>query len=459
MLIESISGVRGIVGESLKPTNIVEYAAALGTYLDSKGTVVIGRDSRPSGEAIVRIFSATLQWMGINVINLGIVPTPTIQLITEKRRVDAGIAITASHNPFPWNGIKYIDRSGLFMSAEQVQYLLNLKKEGNFLFKQSGEFGTYTEVSSALEEHIDNVLSIPYIHPEEIKKKHYRVVVDAVNGGASVALPVLLKKLGCEVIELYCKPDGYFPHIPEPLPENLTDLMSAVVLHHADVGMAVDPDGDRLAIVDEEGHYLSEEYTLVMAVKTVLSKTTVKNPLVVTNLSTTLAVDRIVEMYGGKIIRTPVGEINVSSRMKKENAIIGGEGNGGVILPASHLGRDSLVGAALILQLLTDEKIPLSEIFIHLPQYRMCKKKVDISTADPDKLLEKLKEKFSNKNINTEDGLKIIEKNRWVHIRKSNTEPILRIYAEAPILEEAESLADAMIGEIKREINTMDKNP
>lgn len=459
MLIESISGVRGIVGESLKPTNIVEYAAALGTYLDSKGTVVIGRDSRPSGEAIVRIFSATLQWMGINVINLGIVPTPTVQLITEKRRVDAGIAITASHNPFPWNGIKYIDRSGLFMSAEQVQYLLNLKKEGNFLFKQSGEFGTYTEVSSALEEHIDNVLSIPYIHPEEIKKKHYRVVVDAVNGGASVALPVLLKKLGCEVIELYCKPDGYFPHIPEPLPENLTDLMSAVVLHHADVGMAVDPDGDRLAIVDEEGHYLSEEYTLVMAVKTVLSKTTVKNPLVVTNLSTTLAVDRIVEMYGGKIIRTPVGEINVSSRMKKENAIIGGEGNGGVILPASHLGRDSLVGAALILQLLTDEKIPLSEIFIHLPQYRMCKKKVDISTADPDKLLEKLKEKFSNKNINTEDGLKIIEKNRWVHIRKSNTEPILRIYAEAPILEEAESLADAMIGEIKREINTMDKNP
>ncbi|MDD3806460.1 MAG: phosphoglucosamine mutase [Candidatus Marinimicrobia bacterium] len=459
MLIESISGVRGIVGESLKPTNIVEYAAALGTYLDSKGTVVIGRDSRPSGEAIVRIFSATLQWMGINVINLGIVPTPTVQLITEKRRVDAGIAITASHNPFPWNGIKYIDRSGLFMSAEQVQYLLNLKKEGNFLFKQSGEFGTYTEVSSALEEHIDNVLSIPYIHPEEIKKKHYRVVVDAVNGGASVALPVLLKKLGCEVIELYCKPDGYFPHIPEPLPENLTDLMSAVVLHHADVGMAVDPDGDRLAIVDEEGHYLSEEYTLVMAVKTVLSKTSVKNPLVVTNLSTTLAVDRIVEMYGGKIIRTPVGEINVSSRMKKENAIIGGEGNGGVILPASHLGRDSLVGAALILQLLTDEKIPLSEIFIHLPQYRMCKKKVDISTADPDKLLEKLKEKFSNKNINTEDGLKIIEKNRWVHIRKSNTEPILRIYAEAPILEEAESLADAMIGEIKREINTMDKNP
>lgn len=450
MLIESISGVRGIVGESLHPEKIVQYAAALGDYLGSKGTVIIGRDSRPSGEAIVRIFSSTLQWMGIDVINIGIVPTPTVQLIVEKRKADAGIAITASHNPFPWNGIKYIDRTGLFMNGDQVRDILKRKSQGAKIYKPSGEFGTYCEWDGAINEHIKNILQIPYVDAPAIRKRNFKVVLDAVNGGASVAVPVLLRELGCTVIEVNCTPDGFFPHTPEPLPENLTDLMDAVIKYKADLGMAVDPDGDRLAIVDEEGRYLSEEYTLVMAVKTVLRKSTVNNPLVVTNLSTTLAVDKVTEQSGGRVLRTAIGEINVSSAMKAENAVVGGEGNGGVILPDSHLGRDSLVGAALILQLLTDENKALSDIFVSLPQYRMSKKKVDISGADPDVLIDKLKKEFSNKEINTVDGLKIMDKDRWVHIRKSNTEPILRIYSEAPILEEAESLGDAMLGKIKQ---------
>jgi len=450
MLIESISGVRGIVGKSLHPENIVKYAAALGDYLGSQGTVIIGRDSRPSGEAIVRIFSSTLQWMGIDVINIGIVPTPTVQLMVEKRGADAGIAVTASHNPFPWNGIKYIDRTGLFMNGDQVTDILRRKSRGEKTYKPSGEFGSYSEWDSAIDEHIQNILQIPYVDAPSIRKKNFKVVLDAVNGGASVAVPALLRELGCDVIEVNCTPDGYFPHTPEPLPENLTDLMDAVIKHKADLGMAVDPDGDRLAIVDEGGRYLSEEYTLVMAVKTVLSKTTVKNPLVVTNLSTTLAVDKVTEQLGGRVLRTAIGEINVSSAMKAENAVVGGEGNGGVILPDSHLGRDSLVGAALILQLLTNEDKALSDVFVSLPQYRMSKKKVDISGTDPDTLIDKLKLEFSNKDINTVDGLKIMDKDRWVHIRKSNTEPILRIYSEAPILEEAESLGDAMMGKIKQ---------
>ncbi len=451
MLIESISGVRGTIGDSLTPVKIVQYAGALGKFLGSSGTVIIGRDSRPSGEAIVRILSATFQWMGIDVVNIGIVPTPTVQLLTEKRKADAGIAVTASHNPFPWNGIKYIDRTGLFMSANQVREIMKYKNQDEIVYKKSGEFGSYKEDPTALSEHISNVLSIPFIETESIRKKQFRVVVDAVNGGGSEALPSLLKELGCEVVEVNCTPDGYFPHTPEPLPENLTDLMEAVVKHKAHLGMAVDPDGDRLAVVDEGGRYLSEEYTLVMAVKTVLSKTSVKNPLVVTNLSTTMAVDKITQHFGGRVIRTAIGEINVSSRMKSKNAVIGGEGNGGVILPDSHLGRDSLVGAALILQLLSDEDKPLSDIFSQLPQYRMSKKKVEIGDSDPDTIINTLKKRYSQKEIDTTDGLKIIDKDRWGHLRKSNTEPILRVYSEAPTLEEAESLGEAMIGEIKRE--------
>ncbi len=452
MLIESISGVRGTIGDSLKPANIVQYAAALGSYLDSKGTVIIGRDSRPSGETIARIFAATLQWMGIHVVDIGIVPTPTVQLLTEKRKADAGVAITASHNPFPWNGIKYIDSTGLFMNGKQVRKIMELKTRNNIPFKKSGEFGSYSKDNTALAEHIENILDIPYINVDKIREKRFRVVVDAVNGGGSLALPALLKKLGCDVIDINCTPDGYFPHTPEPLPENLTDLMDVVVTHKAHLGMAVDPDGDRLAIVDEGGRYLSEEYTLVMAVKAVLSRTTVKYPLVVTNLSTTLAVDKITKQFNGRVIRTPIGEINVSAEMHAKKAVIGGEGNGGVILPDSHLGRDSLVGAALILQLLTDENKPLSDIFAGLPQYRMSKKKVELGESDPDAIITTLKERYSQKEIDTTDGLKILDKDRWVHLRKSNTEPILRVYSEAPTLEEAESLGDAMIGEIKREL-------
>ncbi len=449
MLIESISGIRATIGDSMTPKEVVEYASAFGKWV-GKGTIVLGRDSRVSGKAIADIFARTLQWMGLNVIDIGIVPTPTVQLLTELLEAQGGIAITASHNPFPWNGIKFIDKTGLFLDASQVNTVLKNKKTGDFTFKPSGEFGFYRQRKDAILMHIENVLEIPYLDIEAIKKRKFKVVIDAVNGGGSVALPAMLKALGCEVVEVNCVPDGYFPHTPEPLPENLVDLLDAVVEKNADLGLAVDPDADRLAVCDEKGNYLSEEYTLVMATETVLSQCTLPEPKVVTNLSTTLAVTNIAEKYGAECLRTAIGEINVAKKMKEVSAVIGGEGNGGIISPDSHLGRDSLVGAALVLNFLASDKRPLSEKYAELPQYKMGKKKIDIGSNDPDAILEQLKEKFSNEDCNIVDGLKITWSDRWVHMRKSNTEPILRVYSEAPTSEAAHELGDKFLDEIKQ---------
>ena len=449
MLIESISGIRATIGDSMTPKEVVEYASAFGKWV-GKGTIVLGRDSRVSGKAIADIFARTLQWMGLNVIDIGIVPTPTVQLLTELLEAQGGIAITASHNPFPWNGIKFIDKTGLFLDASQVNTVLKNKKTGDFTFKPSGEFGFYRQRKDAILMHIENVLEIPYLDIEAIKKRKFKVVIDAVNGGGSVALPAMLKALGCEVVEVNCVPDGYFPHTPEPLPENLVDLLDAVVEKNADLGLAVDPDADRLAVCDEKGNYLSEEYTLVMATETVLSQCTLSEPKVVTNLSTTLAVTNIAEKYGAECLRTAIGEINVAKKMKEVSAVIGGEGNGGIISPDSHLGRDSLVGAALVLNFLASDKRPLSEKYAELPQYKMGKKKIDIGSNDPDAILEQLKEKFSNEDCNIVDGLKITWSDRWVHMRKSNTEPILRVYSEAPTSEAAHELGDKFLDEIKQ---------
>lgn len=448
MLIESISGIRATIGDSMTPKEVVEYASAFGKWV-GEGTVVLGRDSRVSGKAIANIFARTLQWMGLDVIDIGIVPTPTVQLMTELFDAQAGVAITASHNPFPWNGIKFIDKTGLFLDAEQVTTVLNNKKAGEFNFKGSGEFGSYQENDKAIAMHVENVLAIPYIDVDKIKARKFKVVIDAVNGGGSLALPAMLRALGCEVIEVNCVPDGYFPHTPEPLPQNLVDLLEAVKSNNADLGLAVDPDADRLAVCDEQGNYLSEEYTLVMAAETVLSQCNKKDPKVVTNLSTTLAVTNIAEKYGAECLRTAIGEINVAKKMKAVDAVIGGEGNGGIISPDSHLGRDSLVGTAMVLNFLASDERALSEKYADFPQYKMGKKKIEIGSNDPDVILEKLKEKFAAEDCNTVDGLKITWSDRWVHMRKSNTEPILRVYSEAPTSEAANELGDKFLNEIK----------
>ncbi|MCD6337652.1 MAG: phosphoglucosamine mutase [Candidatus Marinimicrobia bacterium] len=449
MLIESISGIRATIGDSMTPKEVVEYASAFGKFVE-EGTVILGRDSRVSGKAISNIFARTLQWMGLNVVDIGIVPTPTVQLLTELMEAQGGIAITASHNPFPWNGIKFIDKTGLFLDAEQVTTVLNYKKAGEYSFKPSGEFGEYSQKEDAILMHVENVLDIPYLNVDAIRKGKFKVVIDAVNGGGSLALPAMLKALGCEVIEVNCVPDGYFPHTPEPLPENLVDLLETVKSNKADLGLAVDPDADRLAVCDEKGNYLSEEYTLVMAAETVLSQCPVPNPKVVTNLSTTLAVTNIVEKYGAECLRTAIGEINVAKKMKEVDAVIGGEGNGGIISPDSHLGRDSLVGAAMVLNFLASDERPMSKKYADFPQYKMGKKKIDIGTNDPDAILEKLKAKFVDEDCNTVDGLKITWADSWIHMRKSNTEPILRVYSEAPTSDVANKLGDKFLNEIKQ---------
>lgn len=448
MLIESISGIRATIGDSLTPLQVIEYAAAFGHWAE-KGSIVLGRDSRVSGEAIAGIVAGTLQWMGLDVIDIGIVPTPTVQLMTEKWNARAGLAITASHNPFPWNGLKFIDKTGLFLDAEQVTALLELKKRSGAVYKAAGEFGEYRQREDAIDLHVKNVLEIPYIDSKAIRKRKFKVVIDAVNGGGSLALPAMLEKLGCRVIKLNCIPDGYFPHNPEPLPENLADLMKAVKEEKADLGLAVDPDADRLAVVDEQGKYLSEEYTLVMATDAVLSQTRITSPRVVTNLSTTMAVSKIAERYGAECVRTPIGEINVAKKMKETGALIGGEGNGGIISPDSHLGRDSLVGAAMVLHFLATDRRSLSEKYATLPQFRMAKKKIAIGNNDPDIILTALKVKFAKEDCNTEDGLKISFADSWVHMRKSNTEPILRVYSEAPDSEAADMLGERFLEEIK----------
>jgi len=449
MLIESISGIRGTVGDSLTPFEIVNYAAAFGQWA-GKGRVVLGRDSRVSGREIADIFARTLQWMGLHVIDIGIVPTPTVQLMTEKMHARGGIAITASHNPFPWNGIKFIDRTGLFLDADQVAAVLKNKEEGRWVFKPAGEFGGYRAEDNAIVEHVRDVLNIPYVNVEKIRARRFKVVIDAVNGGGSLALPVLLRALGCKVIEINCVPDGNFPHTPEPLPENLTDMLKQIKEHKADIGMAVDPDADRLAVADEKGNYLSEEYTLVMAVDTVLSQCKRKDPKVVTNLSTTLAVTQVAEKYGAEVLRTAIGEINVAKKMRDVEAVIGGEGNGGIISPDSHLGRDSLVGAALVLNFLASDERPLSRKYAEFPLYRMSKKKTATGDHDPDHILAELRIKYADENTDTTDGLKISWEDRWVHMRKSNTEPILRVYSEAPTAEDADALGERFLTEIKK---------
>lgn len=439
MLIESLSGVRGYE-DDLTAEVIQTYAYALRLQYGTQ-RVVIGRDSRPSGLRIHQTMAEALQRAGVDVFDLGICPTPTVQYAVTHLQVDTGIVITASHNPLPWNGIKLIGKDGMFLSGPEMERLRNLRLRLIGWQPTEIKLGQMQVYSQAETDHINSVLQLPYLQIENIKTRHFKVVVDAVNGAASHIIPQLLTQLGCEVICLYCDPTAPFPHTPEPLPENLSALCQQVKASEADLGLAIDPDGDRLAVISEKGEPISEEYTLVLALKLVLERSRRTPKIVVTNLSTTLAVDKVAQSYGAQVIRTPIGEINVARKMEEVGAVIGGEGNGGVILPEAHLGRDSLVATALILELLGSEQQSVSQLVSQLPRYYMTKRKIPSRGLDFADISARLLRNAMGASINRDDGLKLTWPDRWIHLRPSNTEPILRLYCEAPTVTAAEELA------------------
>lgn len=438
MLIESLSGVRGF-DQELTPEIVRAYAFALRLSGNCQ-KVVVGRDSRPSGLKLQKLMMDALQSCGVEVIDLGICPTPTVQIAVTHQKADNGIVITASHNPLPWNGLKFIGADGLFLDKQQMEQLRAMRLKLSGWRPMGVKLGTYREYPFANRDHIESILQLSYLQVDKIQERRFKIVVDAVNGAASHIIPELLTKLGCEVIPLYCNPQQSFPHTPEPLPENLLDLEEQVRASKADLGLAIDPDGDRLAIISDEGKPISEEYTLVLTAWLVLARSQVEPKIVVTNLSTTRAVDDIAQRYGAQVLRTPIGEINVAQKMWVTNAVIGGEGNGGVILPEAHLGRDSLVGAALILQLLTEKKKSISQLMQELPHYFMLKKKVTRGDLNFATIQTIVQNNAAGATVNLDDGIKLSWSDSWIHIRPSNTEPIVRIYCEATSLEHAEAL-------------------
>jgi len=447
MLIESLSGVRGY--DSFLTAELIDsYACALKELLNCH-KVVIGRDSRASGVRIQDQITTALLQLGVDVTDLGICSTPTVEMSVVWHKADAGIVITASHNPLPWNGLKFLGADGLFLNPDQMRWIKENRPNLNSKYAgYEGVRGTLQHYAFANRDHIKAILNLSYINVKAIRAGRFRVAVDAVNGAGSEVIPDLLTELGCTVIPIHCNLRQSFPHTPEPLPENLTDLMQAVRDNQADLGLAIDPDGDRLAIVSDEGLPISEEYTLVLATELVLSRTKSEPKIVVANLSTTRALEDVAGKYAAAVVRTPIGEINVARRMQTEKALIGGEGNGGVILPEAHLGRDALVGTALVLQLLANVRRPLSQVMQTLPQYSMAKYKVPRGSADFPTLVTQLQQSVSDATVNTEDGLKFSWADRWVHIRTSNTEPIMRIYAEAPTRPEADQLAKRFVARL-----------
>lgn len=450
-LMVSISGLRGVVGPSLTPEVIVRYTAAYAEYCN-RGTIVLGRDGRITGKSIGHIVSSTLLAMGCDVVAIGVCPTPTVQLAVEKKKAAGGISITASHNPIEWNGLKFLAPTGLFLDADENKAFWSIVERQPRTYLPWDRQGRHTPDPGFLDEHIQNVLSLPYIDIGRVRQRGLRVVVDCVNGAGGVIVPKLLREFGCDVVEMNCDLSGIFAHTPEPIPENLTDLCRRVKEEKADLGIAVDPDVDRLVLINEKGEPFGEEYTIASVVKFVLEKESsrsVKSGSVVVNLSTTRAVDDIAAKFGYKIVRTAVGEINVAKTMKEIGAVVGGEGSGGVILPASHIGRDAPVGIGLTLQHLAEFGGTLSELKQTMPQYHITKEKIGVGNSSPDEALNRIKGKFfSAGSINTVDGLKIDFPTSWVHLRKSNTEPIIRIIAEAPTKQEADELVGTFTKEI-----------
>jgi len=455
----SISGIRGIIGESLTPEVIVKYTSAYGEYCKRQNrqnpVVILGRDGRSSGKTIANIVSSTLLAAGIDVRALGICPTPTVALAVEKSGATGGISVTASHNPMEWNGMKFFASTGLFLNGEENKALWEIASAGESRYAQWNALGKHTVDQSWIQKHIDAVLSLKYVNAQLIQRRRFRVVLDCINAAGGMIIPTLLKTLGCEVIEMNCDVSGVFAHRPEPVPENLSALAQRVKADHADLGIAVDPDVDRLVLINEKGDPHGEEYTIASAVKFVLEHDqghttgTRQSTKVVVNLSTTRAVDDIAASCGAAVVRTPVGEINVAKRMKDIGAVIGGEGSGGVILPAVHLGRDAIVGIGLLLHMLAEFGGTLSELKATMPQYSIAKGKIELQKASADAVFSRLQEsQKKNGRINTEDGLKIDFSDHWVHLRMSNTEPIIRVIAEARTMAQAVQLVE----DYKREI-------
>lgn len=450
-LMISISGIRGIVGATLTPDQVVRYAAAFGEYckkIDPENpTVILGRDGRVSGKIIGNLVSSTLLACGVNVRAIGICPTPTVGMGVRFLKATGGIAITASHNPVQWNGMKFIGSHGLFLDADENKDMLSLaNRSGNVTFAPWDRTGSHESIPHMIESHIQSVLALEYLDVASIRRRKFKVVVDCINGSGGVIIPQLLSRLGCDVIAIHDDVSGVFAHTPEPLPENLGQLAQRVLDEKADLGIAVDPDADRLVLMTEEGQPFGEEYTVTAAVRFVLEKEREKkrtySKSVVVNLSTTRAVEDVCSEFGVSLFRTPVGEINVAKKMLEVGALIGGEGSGGVILPAVHPGRDASVGVGLILQLLTDFGGRVSELRRSLPSYFIAKEKVTLAaekvTTAFDSIISTLD---GRERVNTDDGLRLDYPEFWVHMRTSNTEPIVRIIAEARTSEEATAIA------------------
>lgn len=454
-LIKSISGIRGTiggnVGENLTPIDAVKFAAAYGAWLKENRKkenykVVVGRDARISGKMIQSLVMQTLVGQGIHVIDLGLSTTPTVEVAVPMEHADGGIILTASHNPKQWNALKLLNEEGEFLDAVEGAKILELAEGNSIEFADVDSLGKITKNKAYFDLHIIEVLDLPLVNVKAIEAERFKVVVDGVNSTGGIVIPLLLERLGVDVVKLYCEPNGHFPHNPEPLKEHLTDLSDAVKKHKADFGIVVDPDVDRLAFMDENGDMFGEEYTLVACADYVLSH----NPgNTVSNMSSTRALRDVTEKHGGTYEASAVGEVNVVKLMKKNNVVIGGEGNGGIIYPELHYGRDALVGIALFLSLLAEKGMKVSELRKTYPNYYMSKKKIQLTPGlDVDGILKAMEDRYQNEQLTTIDGVKIDFSESWAHLRKSNTEPIIRIYTEAKSQAEADGLADKFIEEI-----------
>ena len=438
-LMVSVSGVRGKVGEGLTPEVVASFAAAFGAWASSQGksnAIVVGRDSRVSGPMFHRVVLSALQSVGVTAIDIGLTTTPSCQLAVEFHHAAGGLMISASHNPIEWNALKMIGSSGLFLDAQQGTAMRKLMESGPARATWD-RLGAIEIDDLAIARHIDRVLTLPFVDVEKIRRRRFKVALDTCRGAGATVMPQLLDRLGCVVTAINLEADGRFPRPPEPIPENLRDLERLVLSAKADIGFAVDPDVDRLALVNEEGHAIGEDYTLALAAKLVLRHR--KGPVVI-NLSTSRVVDDVAAAAGAPLIRAPVGEVHVATRMRTERAAIGGEGNGGVILPELHLGRDAPLGAAIVLQLLIEEGRPLSAIVRDHPSYVIVKDKLDRPDASLDAVYDALRKAFPGAEADTQDGLRLAWHDRWVHVRPSGTEPIVRVIAEAPTAADAREL-------------------
>jgi len=455
-LIKSISGIRGTIGgkvdENLTPIDAIKFAAAYGSWLKGQSgkehvKVVIGRDARISGEMIQNLVQYTLIGLGIDVVNIGLSTTPTVEVAVPLEKADGGIILTASHNPKEWNALKLLNNKGEFVSDEDGKAILRIAQENDFSFATVDNLGKLSHDDRYIDLHIEKVLALPLVTPEAIQKKKFRVVVDAVNSTGGIAIPRLLERLGVEVVKLYCEPNGHFPHNPEPLKEHLGDICKRVVEEKADFGIVVDPDVDRLAFITDQGEMFGEEYTLVACADYVLGKA---KGNVVSNLSSSRALRDIAQKYGVTYSAAAVGEVNVVTEMKRVEAIIGGEGNGGIIYPELHYGRDALVGVALFLSLLAKRGGSVQQLRESYPAYFMSKNKIQLTEQiNPDLILKAMEQKYAHEQTTTIDGLKIDFADSWVHLRKSNTEPIIRIYTEGKSQKEADDLAQRFIEEMR----------